>query len=342
MQKLGRISTIAARDVWAHEASEFTPWLATPENMKELGDALGLGDLEIEAIEKDVGRFSADIVARDEGGSHVLIENQLEQTDHRHLGQVLTYLAGLDGDATIIWIATRFLEEHRAAIDWLNTNTTERFDFFGVEIEVLRIGTSDPAARFNVVSKPNGWSRGVGLASRRISETAITDTQLLYEKYWVALRDQYQISGFSERFPKPWPRQWLPISIGRSGFRINFVLFREQKRVRIELYLSQKGDPEKSAYHQLLSDKNSIEREVGAALVWQELPGRMASRIAFDLENADISNVGDGPRQQQWLLGQLRLFRKTFSPRIRALKLPNDSSIDIDEVSAGGIDSVTY
>lgn len=331
--KLGTISPVEVRKIWAHEANEFTPWLAEPTNIEQLADALGLGELEIEAVEKDVGRFSADIVARDESGSHVLIENQLEQTDHRHLGQVITYLSGLDGDATIVWIATRFLEEHRAAIDWLNANTSERFDFFGVEIEVLRIGESSPAARFNVVSKPNGWTRNVGLASRRISETAISDVQRLYQSYWIALRDQFHNSGFTERFPKPWPRHWLPFRIGRSGFRINFVLFREQKSVRIELYLSQKGDPEKSAYHQLFDDKIKIESELESKLSWQELPERMASRVCLDLENADIQNLGDGPRQQQWLLGQLNAFRKVFAPRIRTLQLATTSSDDPEEES---------
>ena len=152
---LGRLVSVPVRDVWTHEANNFTPWLAKPENIELLGETLDLGELEIEGTEHDVGRFSADIVARDESGAFVLIENQLEATDHRHLGQILTYLAGLEGDATIVWIATKFLEEHRAAVDWLNTNTNDRFDFFGIEMEVLQIGDSEPAPRFNVIAKPN-------------------------------------------------------------------------------------------------------------------------------------------------------------------------------------------
>src|SRR3954452_4044087 len=159
-QTLGRLQTLDARAVWNHEATDFTPWLAEPENLKLLAEALHLGELEVEATEQQVGRFSADIVAREEGENLVLIENQLEPTDHRHLGQVLTYLAGLEGDATVVWIATKVLEEHRAAIDWLNSNTSDRFDFFGLEIEVLQIEGCMPAApRFNVVAKPNDWSR---------------------------------------------------------------------------------------------------------------------------------------------------------------------------------------
>jgi hypothetical protein len=163
---LGRLIPVPVREVWTHEANGFTPWLAHSANMALLGETLGLGDLEVETTEQTVGRFSADIVARDDAGAFVLIENQLEPTDHRHLGQVLTYLAGLEGDATVVWIATEFLEEHRAAIDWLNANTNDRFDFFGVE--VLRIGSSSPAPRFNIVAKPNDWSRGVRATARQV------------------------------------------------------------------------------------------------------------------------------------------------------------------------------
>jgi hypothetical protein len=143
---------VDVRSIWEIEDRDFTPWLASPENIGLLAAELALGEVEVEATEHDVGRFSADIVARDQNGSIILIENQLESTNHKHLGQLLTYLAGLEGDARVIWIATEFLEEHRAAIDWLNANTNEHFDFFGVQTEVVKIGNSDPAPRFNVVA----------------------------------------------------------------------------------------------------------------------------------------------------------------------------------------------
>lgn len=192
-KQLGSLAVVDVREIWKHEAMEFTPWLAKPENMKDLARALHLGELEVEATEKDVGRFSADIVAREDGENYVLIENQLEATDHRHLGQVLTYLAGLEGDATIVWIATKFLDEHSAAIDWLNANTNERFNFFGVEVEVLRIGDSQPAPRFNVVAKPNDWSRGVGSATRRVLNAPATGIGAFYLGYWRDFRETTQL-----------------------------------------------------------------------------------------------------------------------------------------------------
>ena len=157
---LGRLTSVDLREIWTSESGDFTPWLASEENLTVLGDTLDL-ELELEAQEKAVGPFRADILCRDMGSNAlVLIENQLERTDHGHLGQLLTYASGLEA-ATIVWIAGRFNEEHRATLDWLNAITEERFRFFGLEVELWRIGSSLAAPKFNIVSKPNDWSRSV-------------------------------------------------------------------------------------------------------------------------------------------------------------------------------------
>src|SRR5712692_154406 len=134
---LGRLVSLSLREVWPHEARDFTLWLAEVENISLLGETLNLGDLEVVRTEYPVGSFSIDILARDANGDAVVIENQLTPTDHQHLGQILTYVAGQEGKATVLWIAERIREEHRAAFDWLNTNTPEDFKFFAVEVEVL-------------------------------------------------------------------------------------------------------------------------------------------------------------------------------------------------------------
>src|SRR5882724_4545695 len=153
-KSLGRLQKIDLREAWLSEASDFTPWLAEPENLKLLGEAIGI-ELECEAQEKDVGPFRADILCKDTTtDSWVLIENQLERTDHCHLGQLLTYAAGLT-TVTIVWLAQRFTEEHRAALDWLNERTDEKINFFGLEVELWKIGDSPIAPKFNVVCKPN-------------------------------------------------------------------------------------------------------------------------------------------------------------------------------------------
>ena len=158
MAQLGRLRKVELRSVWQSEASHFTPWLAQEENLQLLGEAIGL-ELELEAQEKDVGPFRADILCRDMATDEwVLIENQLERTDHTHLGQLLTYAAGLQA-VTIVWIAPRFADEHRAALDWLNERTDDTINLFGLEVELWRIGDSQVAPKLNIISQPNSWSR---------------------------------------------------------------------------------------------------------------------------------------------------------------------------------------
>ena len=138
VEKLGRLEKVELRDIWEKEDMHFTPWLAKEENMDLLSSTIGM-DLVVEAQEKDVGPFRADILCKDYASNNmVLIENQLEKTDHKHLGQLLTYATGLDA-VSIVWIAKEFSEEHRATLDWLNKITNDRHNFFGVKIEILRI-----------------------------------------------------------------------------------------------------------------------------------------------------------------------------------------------------------
>jgi hypothetical protein len=335
--KLGRILTVDIRAIWRNESADFTPWLAEADSLNLLGEALHLGELTLQTTERGVGDFSADIVAMDEGGAEVLIENQLEATDHRHLGQVLTYLAGLQREeASVVWIATRFREEHRAAIDWLNAHTSGGFDFFGVEIDVIRIGDSVAAPRFNVVAMPNDWAKQARQVARRTSgDTPQTETEALYQEYWLALQDAYLASGEKGRFPKPWARQWLPFKIGRSGFLLAPNLYRADRHLRFDLYMHQKGMPPKQAFHALVGQKTEIEAALGSALDWQELPDRRASRIATYLRNADIADRTDWPRQHRWIIDELRRFRAVFTERVRALKLDSFGEPDGADAEAG-------
>lgn len=183
--KLGKITNVDVRKAWPNEATYFTPWLASADGMEMLQDALGM-DLEIEATEQFIGPFRADILAKrtDTLDEHwVLIENQLEKTDHRHLGQLLTYAAGLKA-ATIVWVALDFAEEHRAALDWLNEITSENYQFFGIQIELWQIGDSDPAPMLNVIAEPNEWTREV----QNSAEATVSDLKLQQQRYWQALR----------------------------------------------------------------------------------------------------------------------------------------------------------
>ena len=176
--KTGKLEKIDTREVWPREDEDFTPWLSKEENLEQLSEAVQM-DLSLEETEQRVGSFRADIVCRDQFTENVvLIENQFNKTDHKHLGQILTYAAGTKAKS-IIWIAENFTEEHRATLDWLNDKTDNEFNFFGIEIEAQRINGSIPAPNFKLVSKPNNYSKNMN----KISNNQYTDSKRFYSYF---------------------------------------------------------------------------------------------------------------------------------------------------------------
>lgn len=289
--QLGRLERVELRDIWVSEASEFTPWLARPENIALLGEALGIS-LELEAQERAVGPFRADILCKDvETDRWVLIENQLERTDHSHLGQLLTYASGLEA-VTIVWIAARFSEEHRATLDWLNKITDERFRFFGLEVELWRIGSSPAAPKFNIVSKPNDWSQSVAHAARAIDDAELSETRIKQRQYWAALNPVLTAAGgpiTGNR--KPQPQSWMAYSIGRSNFNVGAAMNRQKNQIRAELYIA--GDQAKAYFGLLKRQKEEVERELGYTLEWDGLPAGRDCRIASHLNDVDPEDEAD-------------------------------------------------
>jgi hypothetical protein len=314
---LGRLERVDLRDIWTTEATEFTPWLARPENLAVLGETLVI-DLELEAQERAVGPFRADILCKDsETGRWVLIENQLERTDHCHLGQLLTYASGLEA-VTIVWIAARFTEEHRATLDWLNRITDESFRFFGLEVELWRIGDSPAAPKFNIVSKPNDWSHSVAQAARAIDDAELSETRVAQRAYWAALNPALNSAGGPvSGNRKPQPQSWMAYSVGRSDFHLGAVMIRPKKQIRPELYIS--GDRAKTFFELLKRQKDTIERELGYRLEWEEMPVRRDCRISSYLNEVDPEDEADWPRQHTWLAKRLNDMHRVFAPRIKAL-----------------------
>ena len=314
---LGRLTRVELRDIWLSEAGDFTPWLAVEENLAILGEALGI-DLELEAQEKFVGPFRADILCKDIGtDAWVLIENQLERTDHSHLGQLLTYASGLEA-VTIIWIAAKFTDEHRSTLDWLNKITNEKFRFFGLEVELWCIGDSPAAPKFNIVSKPNDWSRSVAQAARAIDESELSETRQKQRAYWAAFHQALdRASGPVSGARKPQLQSWMGYSIGRTGFHIGSVMIRPKQQIRTELYIA--GDEAKAFFHLLREQRQAIEQELGYSLEWEELPARRDSRISVYLTSVDPDEERDWPRQHQWLAAKVNDFHRVFSNRVRTL-----------------------
>jgi hypothetical protein len=305
MQELGSLEKINLRKAWKSEAKDFTPWLGMRQNIRLLGKTLRL-DLEVEAQEKEVGPFRADILCKDTATNEwVLVENQLERTDHTHLGQLMTYAAGLDA-VTIVWVAARFAEEHRATLDWLNSITEEKFKFFGVEVELWRIGESAMAPKFNVVSKPNDWSRSVRDHARKMAE--LTETGRNQIAFWTAFNEFMQDSK-TIRTRKPAPQNWMYHPLGRSGFVLCSIVSAWDSaanvaggEIRAEFMIDH---PEASRYYELvLARKDKIEDALGESLVWYCQEGVNARRI-FYRKAVDIFDQEDWPNQFAWLKEKL-------------------------------------
>jgi hypothetical protein len=322
---LGRLDRVDLREVWVNEAGDFTPWLAREENIQLLGEAIGL-ELEVEAKEKDVGPFRADILCKDTAtDAWVLVENQLEKTDHTHLGQLLTYAAGLQAVA-IVWVAERFTEEHRATLDWLNEITDDRFNFFGLEIELWKIGDSPVAPKFNVVCKPNDWSKSVSEAAKDWAAEDLTETRRLQLDFWTAFREYMTAVGSFVKVTRPWPQPWLSMSIGRPGFVLNSILNTRDNRLAVHLVMT--GENAKNYFHLLQADKSAIEAEIGTPLNWNELPTKKQSRIELNRTGIDSADKGAWPGFHQWLKEKLELFQKAFAPRVKELTVDEEEAED--------------
>lgn len=310
---LGKLITVDPREHWKDEAREFTPWLARPENIAILGETLDM-DLEIVGHERGVGPFRADILCKDTTDDHwVLIENQLERTDHNHLGQLLTYAAGLEA-VTIIWIARKFTEEHKSALDWLNRMTNDSINFFGLEVELWRINDSPPAPKFNVISKPDDWARTVRQSAGNGGQ--VTDTKKLQLDFWTAFRAYLKDSGSHIHSQKPLPQHWTNISIGRSGFHL--VATANTKDKKVEVYLCITGPTAKKNFKLLQGQQAQIDKAFGPGLNWRELPEKGESQVRI-AQSGDATDKANWPSLHTWLRETCEKFHRTFSEKIKAL-----------------------
>lgn len=311
MQNFGKLERVDLREGWSNEAQSFTPWLAKEENLTLLGETLDI-QLELEAKEQSVGPFSADILCKDTAdNSWVLIENQLEKTDHRHIGQLITYASGLHA-VTIVWIAAIFQDEHRAAMDWLNEITDDKFNFFGLEIELWKIGDSLAAPKFNIVSKPNDWSRSIDPDSSKLSER-----EKLLIRYWSTLRD-HLLNKNSRLSPhKPLPQSWMPFAIGRADFRTEARFSTQKGHLQVALIIQ--GQNSQAYFNLLEKKKDEIEQEVGESLVWHQRPAGRFNMVVITKSGVDPADESDWSSQMEWLSDMLERFDKTFRQHVKEL-----------------------
>lgn len=314
---LGKIEKVDLHDIWEKEDKDFTPWLGEEKNISQLGEVIGI-DLEVEAQEKNVGPFRADILARDTSTNHyVLIENQLEVTDHKHLGQIMTYAAGLDA-FSIIWIAKQFTEEHRAAIDWLNRITDEHINFFGIEIEVLKIGDSIAAPQFKVIAKPNDWTRSVKKAA---NDGELSETKVSQRNYWSSLKAYVADNGNPFKMQKPLPQHWTNIAMGRSGFHLTLTVNSQKKVITVGFEINTDDMAINKEYFDFIREhyEQDAAMAISDKLVWSRMDDKKVSLVNLS-ENFDFMDSLTHAQQFAWLVDTTKKFIKFFRPKIKVLK----------------------
>ena len=326
-QDLKQLTPVDLSKVWETEPQHFTPWLAREENLTLLGETLGI-DLELEAQEVNIGGFRADLLCKNTvDDSWVLIENQLAPTDHTHVGQLLTYAAGLDA-STVIWIAKTFRSEHWAMVDWLNRITDERYRFFGIEVKVWQIEDSARAVQFNVVSSPNDWSRGVSRDTRRAANQELSETDKSHLRFWTGLREYMQDKASRLNCPAPGPWRYIVFSIGRAGFSMETHLAPTRNEISIRLCIDY--DNVEAYFYLLQEQQAAIEKAFGEPLEWNELPGNKRSRISLTKVDTDPLDENDWPHQYEWFTAKLERFNQVFRPRIQALNAADWMAVDDD------------
>lgn len=314
--ELGALTREDPRSVWANEARDLTPWVA--EHLEQLGEVLGM-DLELVRTESDVGEFSIDVLARELTSQRfVVIENQLGQTDHTHLGQVITYAAGVDA-GVVVWLTPAFREEHRQAIDWLNRGLGNSTQFFAVAVEVLRIDGSKPAANFRVVAQPAGYRLGSdGATKRASSDNDTSDRGKRYQAFFQRLLDELREKHAFTNARIGQPQSWYSFSTGVRGFQYG-ANFPSGGRIAVELYIDF-GDDEVnlSALRALQQQREAIERELGEKLDWQELETRRACRIVLYGVGSILDPQDKLDEYHGWMVGRLLAMKRVFGARLRA------------------------
>ncbi|MDY6964852.1 MAG: DUF4268 domain-containing protein [Halobacteriota archaeon] len=317
-----KIQKVDPRNIWKHEAHDFTPWLA--ENIYELGESIGI-ELEVTEQEADVGGSSLDILAKDLGSNaNVIIENQLAITDHDHLGKILTYASGYDADI-IIWLSTEMREEHRQALDWLNQRTDSNTDFFGVVVEVIRIVDSRPALLFKVIASPNEWQN-----SKKQSNNISSEKPERYRKYFQDLLDTLRETYHFTSAKKGQPQNWYTFSSGNKMFVYGHS-FAQGSRVRTEIYIDGGNfDKNKAFFDKLLAEKDSIESKLGQKGEWERLYNKRACRIAIYRSGSIDDSSEELQKYQEWGIITLLDLKKFLEAKNRV-----EQCAEPDRYSAG-------
>lgn len=307
---LATLKQVPLREVWKHEALDFTNWLAEEENLALLSDEVGI-ELSLIRTEASVGKFNVDILAEEENtGRKIIIENQLEATDHDHLGKIITYASGFDA-SIIIWIVKEIRDEHKQAIDWLNEHTDDQANFFAVKMEVWQIGDSPYAPKFQVISQPNDWAKAV---KKSHQENDLSEVKLMQLEFWTEFKLYGEEQDINLSFRKPYPQHWYDISIGDSRAHLSLIADTRNNEVRCEFYIPDNKD----LYLELEQHRDEVENKLGYKLDWMFLEGKKASRIRT-VRKADIANSEKWEEYFLWFAKMSEEFINVFLPLLKQI-----------------------
>ncbi|MFO1487352.1 MAG: DUF4268 domain-containing protein [Verrucomicrobiota bacterium] len=309
---IGKLERVDLREVWKHEAHNFTQWLEN--NIGVLNDALDLNLVNVDR-EQAAGSFSIDLVAEDEGGGTVIIENQLEKSNHDHLGKLITYLTAMSAKAAI-WIVSDPRPEHVAAITWLNESSSAAF--YMVKVEAVRIGDSPPAPLFTLIVGPSEESQNVGVAKKEIAER-----YSIRKRWWTQLVERSAKVNKLHAHITPGEYSWIGTSSGVRGLNLNYVV--GQDECAAELYIDRgkdATDENKSLFDQLHAHKVEIEQAFGGPLSWERLEGKRACRIKYTQSGGGYRTAEENwPPLQDGIIKAMDRLEKALRPHLKQLKL---------------------
>ena len=307
--KIGMLKEVDIRDLWKHEQYDFSNWLAEPDNITYLNDILGLTLVDVNQ-EVYVGSYRCDIVAKDETSeTKVIIVNQLEASNHDHLGKIITYASGLDAKV-IVWIVKQAKEEHRSAVEWLNNNTRSGIDFFLLELHAYKIGDSDPAPKFEVVEQPNDFIKSSKTTS---SNENLNKSQSERLAFWEQFNSEVVSHGKPFNTRKANTDHWYNVAIGSSSCYISITLVNSSSFVGVELTIPDNKD----LFDSLYEKKEEIDSKIGFDMEWERLNEKKASKIIHKIDGLDFENHDNYPVLMDEIIRKVIVLRDVFRKYVK-------------------------
>lgn len=307
--KLGKLTEIDVRKVWRHEQYDFSNWLAEEENIQELGNTLNLSLTDVET-EKFVGNYRCDILCKDEiTGKVVLIENQLEPTNHDHLGKIITYASGLDA-SVVVWIVTSARQEHSSAIEWLNKHTSDDLSFFLLEVHAYQIGDSDPAPQFNIIEQPNDFAKTVKAISK---SSTITESEAHRLAFWTQFNDILEGRGKPFNKRKPTTDHWYSVAMGSSECQISIDLVNKEHKIRVGVWVTDNKD----LFDKFYENREQIEEKCGFKLRWNRLDNKKASLACTYITGLDFDDTTNYSSLMNEIIDKVLSLKAAFVPFVK-------------------------